>query len=379
MQSFDTIRKLTQKIDDISKDESGLLPRIAAEIDFAWHFAGLFPELQDEWRGLVARAAELVSGCLSSDGCPNLASGVAQAEEIMSPIGKAAKEYKVHCCGHAHIDMNWLWPWQETVSATHDTFATADKLMDIFPNLNFCQSQASTYAAMEQYCPEIFEMINRRMAEGRWEVTAGLWVEGDKNLASGEILCRHMLYTKLYLRDHLGLSLDSVKIGFEPDTFGHAHTIPAILTKGGLTRYYHARGGPDKWLTWWKSPDGSKILKFYDKLSYNKNAELRIANAMVDYVKETGLKDFMLVYGIGDHGGGPSKRDLKRLMNYHSWPVYPSFIPSSTDAYFTAVENAGADLPVVDEELNPSRERGKTCRATSPPSPSQSHTQAREP
>ncbi|HOK53231.1 MAG TPA: glycoside hydrolase family 38 C-terminal domain-containing protein, partial [Armatimonadota bacterium] len=348
-------KELDSAIQDIAKSEyanASSINRIKAEIDFSVGLISLYPDKADEWKPLILKAAQLVRDKTTKSDSIDLASVVAEAESILMPIGKVAKEFTIHCCGHAHIDMNWCWPWPETVSVTHDTFATVDKLMNEFPDFIFSQSQASVYFAMEEYCPEILEIIKKRIKEGRWESTASMWVEGDKNLASGEILCRHMLYTRQYMKEKFGIPTDAVKIDWECDTFGHAHTIPSILVRGGVTRYYHCRTGPNKWLVWWEAPDKSRVLLFLDKAWYLGPVNTDIINYLIDYVKETGLKDFLWVYGVGDHGGGPTRKDLVRTQEMNSWPIWPNLRFSTTDKYFTAVEKSNPDLPVHNGELN---------------------------
>ena len=350
---MDSLDSILKSISESGFGQAPLVQRVQSEIEFAGKFAELFPSEKARWRRLISKAAGLVRDGLNASGPIDLTAAVAEAENIMSPIGEAAKEYTIHCCGHAHIDMNWMWPWQETISVSQDTFATVDRLMDEFPEFHFSQSQASTYIGMEEYCPEIFEAIKKRIKEGRWEPTASMWVEGDKNMASGEILCRHLLYTRRYFKEKFGLPYDAIKIDWECDTFGHCHTLPAILNRGGVTRYYFHRTGPQQWLYWWQAPDGSKVLAFRDKLGYNGQIVPEIGHWLVDYVEETGLKDFMYLYGVGDHGGGPTRRDLMKAAELDSWPVFPNVKLSTTDAYFSAVESAAdAKIPVVDGELN---------------------------
>lgn len=329
------------------------LDRFHAELDFAMKFADLFDDTRDEWNELVVKAAERVAAAVDAEGHEDIAKAVAEAEDILAPIGKAAKEYTIHCCGHAHIDMNWKWPWQETINVMRDTFVTIDRLMDEFPDFHFSQSQAAIYLAMEEYCPEVFEMIKRRVREGRWEIIASTWVEGDKNLASGESLCRHFLYTHEYMKTRMGLG-ENVKIDWSPDAFGHAWTMPSILARAGVSRYYHFRNGPGPWLYKWRSPDGSEILAFNDKdpYAYSGPVHAGFGAAMIPYVKETGLKDFLMMYGVGDHGGGPTRRDLRKAIEMADWPIYPTIKLSTIDAFFSAVENANATLPVVSKDLN---------------------------
>jgi alpha-mannosidase len=108
---------------------------------------------------------------------------VAQAEETLAPIARVAKRYTIHCVGHGHIDMNWMWSWPETVAVTNDTFATVLRLMEEYPTFTFTQSQASVYAILERFNPEMLDQVRRRVKEGRWEVAASHWVENDKNMA----------------------------------------------------------------------------------------------------------------------------------------------------------------------------------------------------
>ena len=225
-----------------------MLERFRSELQFCISLMRRYPDQQAAWQELAQRAAGVVKASIAESG--NVIESVKEAEAILSPMGAVAKEYTVHCVGHGHIDMNWMWNWPETVATTNDTFTTVDRLMDEFPQFHYSQSQASVYQIMQDYLPELYAKVKQRVAEGRWEITANHWVEGDKNLASGEILCRHILYTKRFLKQEFGLAYDAVSIDWEPDTFGHAHTIPTILNKAGIRRYYLHRAGPGPMLFW---------------------------------------------------------------------------------------------------------------------------------
>ncbi|MGC8863864.1 MAG: alpha-mannosidase, partial [Armatimonadota bacterium] len=329
------------------------MERFRSEIEFARQFADALPDKARDWHKLILEAVDIVAKAISRRGAVNLENVVRRAEEVLAPIGKVAKEYTIHCCGHAHIDMNWMWPWPETVNVTHDTFLTVDRLMDEFPEFRFSQSQASVYVAMEEHCPEVFRAIKRRIRQGKWDVTASTWVEGDKNIASGEALCRHLLYTRAYFREKFGLEPENVKIDWSPDTFGHAHTVPGILSRGGVSRYYFCRTGPGPWIFKWRSPDGSEVLAYNDKGWYNGHIDPNpMRDLFCSYVKETGLKDFMYLYGIGDHGGGPTRRDLRKAREIAKWPIFPVVKLSTTDEFYSAIEKANPKLPVIDKDLN---------------------------
>ncbi|MEW6755164.1 MAG: glycoside hydrolase family 38 C-terminal domain-containing protein, partial [Candidatus Latescibacterota bacterium] len=259
-----------------------------------------------------------------------------------------------------HIDMNWMWSWPETVAVTVDTFATVLRLMEEYPGFRFSQSQASVYAIVEEHRPDLLEQIARRVREGRWEVTASHWVEGDKNLASGEALCRHLLYTRRYMQELFGLQPEDVPVDWSPDTFGHAATVPSYLVRGGVHYVYmHRPGahGPDRpWLFWWQAPDGSRVLVRNDSRSqYAYNGVVSGAALTRDlllFARSTGLRDHLFIYGVGDHGGGPTRRDIHQVVDAASWPIFPTVRFSTVREYMDLVAPQAEHLPVLDCELN---------------------------
>ena len=157
-----------------------------------------------------------------------------EAERELMGAAKAAKEYEILFASHAHIDMNWMWGWQETVAVTLATFRTVLQLMREYPDFTFSQSQASVYRIVEEHDPEMMREIMGRIAEGRWEVTASAWVETDKNMPDTESLLRHIRETRDYLRDVWNVDPKSVTVDFSPDTFGHSAFVPEINTFGNV-------------------------------------------------------------------------------------------------------------------------------------------------
>ncbi|HAU36383.1 MAG TPA: hypothetical protein DCX07_01530 [Phycisphaerales bacterium] len=342
------------ELDRCSAEHRRPLERLVAELDFAEGFCRLHTDHEADWRKRIARAAAAVRKVLANGDPSAISAAVATAEKTLAPIGKVAKTYTLHCVAHAHIDMNWMWSWPETVSVTIDTFTTMLKLMEEFEGFCFTQSQASVYSIVEEYAPAMLEQIRRRVSEGRWEVAASHWVEGDKNLASGESLARHLLYTRRYLRDLLGLSPEDVSVDWSPDTFGHAWTIPAVDSRGGVRHYYLCRGGAFEKppVFWWKAPDGSRLLVNLETTWYNDHIGPHNAMAMLRFCEKTGIRDWMKVYGVGDHGGGPTRRDLMRVVEMDSWPIYPRFRFATARRYFEILEAQGDRWPTLDRELN---------------------------
>lgn len=331
--------------------------RIRSQLRFAEHLAATEKRRGAAWHTRIEEAKTATVAALAAESV-DLPQWVAQVESILAPMATAAKARTLHLVGHAHIDMNWQWSWPETVSVTLDTFRTMLDLLSEFPDFHFSQSQASVYAIVERYAPELLPQIAALIKEGRWEVTASHWVEGEKNNVSGEALCRHVLYTRAYMAHLFGLAPEAVAIDWSPDTFGHAATLPAYLRQGGVRYLYlHRPGGEQQPIPeafWWEGPDGSRVLVRNDqKRGYN--CAIRpddILGALAAMEQSVGLDFAMLVYGVGDHGGGPTRRDLLAAHEMNAWPVFPSLEFSTAQTFYRKLEKAGSKLPVVRGELN---------------------------
>ena len=333
------------------------MERFSGQVKFAERFKELFPKKTTEWSNLILNAVKSIDKIYEQNDYGLIKNALRNAEEIMEPIAKFAKKYNVQCVGHAHIDMNWMWGWQETVATTNDTFSTVLKLMNEYPEFVFSQSQACVYAIIEKYNPAMLEEIKKRVYEKRWEITASHWVEGDKNMISGEALSRHILYTRNYMKRIFGLEPEEVIIDWAPDTFGHSTTVPSYLSQGGIKYCYLFRPGnfgekrPGMFI--WQGPDGSQVLVRNDMSNgYSGKLDSSIACNMVDFVKENGTTNYMFVYGIGDHGGGPTRCDLNKILEMSTWPVFPKLEFSTARSFFERFEKESSNLPILKGELN---------------------------
>ncbi|MCE9616591.1 MAG: hypothetical protein K8T26_20135 [Lentisphaerae bacterium] len=333
--------------------------RIDAQLAFARALCERHPAKRRTWQPLIDRAAQQVQRAIATGSLDATRRAVAQAEATLAPLAQAAKAYTIHCVGHAHIDMNWMWSWPETVAVVVDTVGTILRLMTEYPEFRFSQSQASIYAILEQYRPDLLAQVAARVREGRWEVTASHWVECEKNLAGAESLCRHLLYTRRYLHKLFGLTAEDVPIDWAPDTFGHPASVPTYLARGGVTYLYLHRPGDQlkekHWMFWWVGPDGSRVLVRNDsraRAGYNGAITPDMLREMLAFTHETSLHDAMFVYGVGDHGGGPTRRDLEQILEMNRWPIFPAIRFSTARAYFDTVAPQAKALPVVTGELN---------------------------
>lgn len=276
---------------------------------------------------------------------------VSAMESALAPLGERIKELTVLAVSHAHIDMNWMWRYDETVAITLSTFRTILDLMKEYPDFTFSQSQASVYKIVEKYDPDMLDEIRQRVREGRWELAVSSWVETDKNMPSAENLCRHILYAKAYMQELFGVNPDDLKLDFEPDTFGHNANVPMILNAGGVQYYYHCRGYEGHHIYRWQCGD-HEVLTYREPVWYNFAITHEDFLYMPKFAKDNGITTLLKVYGVGDHGGGPTRRDLNRLTDMMTWPLLPTLRFGTYREFYAHLETHRQSFPVVTGELN---------------------------
>ena len=265
-----------------------------------------------------------------------------------------AKNYRIHLIGNAHIDPVWLWPWYEGMSVVQSTFKSALDRMNETPGFTFTASSAQFYEWISENDPALLQQIRARVKERRWDPVGGWWVEPDVNLPDGEALVRQGLYGQLTYKRLLGRMATTA---YNPDSFGHAGTLPQILHLQGMDSYVFMRPmasemtlpGP---LFWWQAPDGTRVLAYRIPIAYGDDRALN--NRIHSILKETKNLpyEFMAFFGAGDHGGGATKANIGSIESMQKLPAAPSMAFSAPDNYFAEIRKRGAsDLPVVASDL----------------------------
>ena len=224
----------------------------------------------------------------------------------------------IHVVGHAHMDMNWLWTYSETMKMCNDNLRQTVAFMDEFPDFTLLQSQASVYRFVEMVDPPLFELVKKYVREGRLELAGGMWTEGDTNLSSGEAISRSFLLGQRYFQQHFG---QMARIGWLPDNFGHISQLPQLLKQAGCDYYYFHRCEPYKGTFWWVGTDGSKVLGYAND-TYNGRINPELKNELQ---KITPDKHRLLqITGVGDHGGGPTRANIEMVHQLDKTPGYPA-------------------------------------------------------
>lgn len=263
-----------------------------------------------------------------------------------------SKKRVLHIMGYSHIDAAWLWPWRDGSNLALTTFRSALDRMKETPDFRYTHSSSHHYAWVERADPRMFEEVKERIKEGRWEVVGGWPVEPDCNIPSAESFVRQSLYGKDYFRRAFGVD---VNIGFNPDAFGHAAGLPGLLRRAGFKYYVFMRPQEHEMklplLFWWEGPDGSRLLTLRIRRGYSMNAE-RIADGAQNNFAN-GFEHAAYFLGVGNHGGGATREQIKRVVEQRADATLPELRFSTVAAFFAAVEKspAFADLPVVRGEL----------------------------
>jgi alpha-mannosidase len=284
-----------------------------------------------------------------------------KVRHALLPWGDWLKQRQIGWVGHAHLDLAWLWPVAETWEAAERTFQSVLNLQKDFDELIFCHSSPALYDWLEQHRPQMFRQIQQQVAAGRWEVAAGLWVEPELNLVSGESLVRQVMYGQHYAQSRFG---HSSRVAWLPDSFGFCWQLPQILKQGGVdyfmtqklrwndtTQFAHE-------VFYWEAPDGTCILSIMTPPIGESIDPIKMSRYAQTWESKTGLKESLWLLGVGDHGGGPTRDMLEVGRRWQASPLFPQLKPTTTVALCQTIEATLSDPPVWADELYLEYHRG---------------------
>ena len=215
--------------------------------------------------------------------------------------------------GNSHIDPVWFWNWEEGMQEVKATYASALERMKEFDDFKFTSTSTLFFEWIEGILPEMFEEIRQRVAEGRWEITGGWFLEPDCILPCGEAFVRQGLYAQRYLLDRFG---KLCTIGSNVDSFGHNHVLPQILKKSGMDSYVFMRPRLDTPVFVWESDDGSRVNAISLPAEYTTWFHEPTVKNIETTLERTMKYDKMpCCYGVGNHGGGPTIENINSILS----------------------------------------------------------------
>lgn len=268
-----------------------------------------------------------------------------------------------YCIGNSHLDLAWLWPMHETYRKTARTFAAQLRNIELYPDYKYIQSQPASYEMCRKYYPELFERIKKAIKGGQWIADGAMWVEPDTNMSSGEALIRQLVHGKRYYKEVLGVDSRTLWL---PDTFGYTGALPQILKSAGVDylvtqkiywSYNEGEKFPYHYFTW-EGIDGTKITAFLPT-SYTYYTNPVTANKVwKERTQKRDLDAFLLPYGYGDGGGGPTRDYIEYVERQKDLEGSVKMKHASPQEFFEEMDEKGGPTNTYRGELYFTAHRG---------------------
>lgn len=282
-------------------------------------------------------------------------------EQVVVFAPDASESGYMYMIGQSHIDIAWLWPVRETVRKSSRTFSTMCTLMEQYPDFIYSQSQPQLFAYVKDHYPELYAKVKERIAEGRWELVGGMWVEPDLNIPSGESLARQLLYGQHFYREEFGITST---IEWLPDTFGYCASLPQLLRQAGIDYFMTTK------LNWndtnifpydlfhWVGIDGTPILSYLNH-GVNESTTPKDIAEHWEYFRQKDIHpQQMLLYGHGDGGGGVTHEMIEYVEHADLMVGLPQAEFGTAKQFFEQTLESADELPVWRGDLYLELHRG---------------------
>lgn len=265
--------------------------------------------------------------------------------------------------GHAHLDLVWIWPERMGELKAVNIFATADRLMEAYPEYRFAYSQPASYEAVAKREPELYDRVLGRIESKQWQATGAMYVESDTMIACGEALARSFVLGQQGFEQINGALS---KLTWLPDVFGYSACLPQIMKQTGVEYFFTTK------MTWnainrfpyssfiWRGNDGSEILAHVTQESgYVTHMGVNDVKAPMHANQQADVhEEYLLPTGYGDGGGGATDAMLERARRLDALPGMPTIEWDQPENFFDRLNAVRADLPVHQGECYLEYHRG---------------------
>jgi len=106
-------------------------------------------------------------------------------------------------------------------------------------------------------------------------------------------------------------------------------------------------------LFWWKGSDGTRVLTFRIPLAYDDPGSV-VAHMRreVELLRGQPIRNAMEFFGIGDHGGGPTKANMQSIHEVQQDTAAPKIHYSTPDRYFSEIrQSLPTELTTVQDDF----------------------------
>ena len=267
---------------------------------------------------------------------------------------KVKKKTVVHLIANAHLDPVWLWNWQAGVDEALATFRSAVDRCHEYPEFRYTRGEAWLYEWVEDLDPGLFAAVRELIDAGRWSIVGGQWTQPDANLPTAIGWRKQFELGQRYFQDRFGIR---PTIGYNVDTFGHPATLPDLLTEFGYRGYVFHRPNESQvelpaQTFCWQGSGGNEVIGFriapaYVTRSDDLHGQIDLTLKATDPI----FGQTMMFYGLGNHGGGPTKANIEWLLENRDAFEGVELRFSTVDDFFNEAETLRDCMPVVDYEL----------------------------
>ncbi len=263
----------------------------------------------------------------------------------------------MHAVGHAHLDLAWLWPVRESERKAIRTITNVFYLLERYPEFHYVISQPQQIIWIKEKAPALFEKLKEYEKEGRIELVGGAFVEFDTNISGEEELARQMLYGQKFYLENFSHYVNNLWL---PDTFGYNGNLPQLIKEGGMDYFLTIKLSWNRFTDFpfhtfiWKGIDGSEVLTHLPlEGEYNSGASAKSLFAGNKRLSKLDKKnmDSLLIYGIGDGGGGPSEEHLENIRRIDSLMGLNKVEIDTVFNFFSILEKSKDELPSYQGEL----------------------------
>ncbi len=253
---------------------------------------------------------------------------------------------KVHLLCNAHLDPAWLWRWNEGLAEALSTFRVAASFCEQYDGFIFNHNESLLYEWVEEYEPELFERIKKLVAAGKWHIMGGWYLQPDCNMPSGESFLSQIEIGRKYFKEKFGVT---TKTAINFDSFGHTKGLVQILKKSGFDNYIIMRSLNYKGNFNWEGYDGSRVI-VHGVVGPYASAKGEVLKRINECINESKDDTMLCLWGVGNHGGGPSRVDIEAIAEYSKTSEH-EIIHSFVENYFADVDTN--NLPTVDRSIVP--------------------------
>lgn len=268
-----------------------------------------------------------------------------------------------YAAGHSHLDLAWLWPIRESRRKVGRTFSTALANLRAYPDYVYGASQPQQFAWVKEDYPALYEKVKEAVKDGRFEIQGGMWVEADTNVTGAESLVRQFLYGTKFWKEEFGRTVDTLWL---PDVFGFSGALPQILRGCNCENFLTIK------LSWnmvnefpyhsfrWQGIDGSEVLVHMPpEGTYNSSATPKAIKFAESNYGQRGLAhSAMMLYGIGDGGGGPGREHLEYMSREHDLYGMPNVVDAPSTVFFRELRKEADRLPIYKGEIYLEKHQG---------------------